>query len=95
MLVSLGTLIADVQERGLIARNVVRDMKGRHGSGEKRQEQRLKGRLKVGVDISTRGEVKALLGALTGRWRPLLLTAVFCGLSASELWGLRWKDVDL
>lgn len=95
VLVSLGTLIADAQERGLVARNVVRDMKSRRGSGEKRQEQRLKGRLKVGVDIPTREEVKALLGALTGRWRPLLLTAVFCGLRASELRGLRWKDVDL
>lgn len=95
VLVSLGTLIADAQERGLVARNVVRDMKGRRGSGEKRQEQRQKGRLKVGVDIPTRQEVKALLGALSGRWRPLLLTAIFCGLRASELRGLRWKDVDL
>ncbi|MCO6180272.1 site-specific integrase [Ciceribacter sp. RN22] len=94
VLVSLGSLIADAQERGLVARNVVRDMKGRRGSGEKRQEKRQKGRLKIGVDIPTREEVKALLGALTGRWRPLILTAAFCGLRASELRGLRWEDVD-
>lgn len=95
VLVSLGTLIADAQERGLVARNVVREVKRRRGSGEKRQEKRQKGRLKIGVDIPTREEAKALVGALAGRWRPLILTATFCGLRASELRGLRWQDVDL
>src|SRR5262249_2443331 len=28
-------------------------------------------------------------------WRPFLLTAIFTGLRASELRGLRWQDVDL
>lgn len=69
-------------------------MRGRR-KGEKRQERRQKGRLKVGVDTPTREEVKALVGALSGRWRPLLLTAIFTGLRASELRGLRWSDVDL
>ena len=32
---------------------------------------------------------------LDGRCRPLLLTAIFTGLRASELRGLRWNDVDL
>lgn len=95
ILVSLGTLIADAQERGLVARNIVRDMKARRGSGDSRQEKRQKGRLKIGVDIPTREEVKALLGVLTGRWRPLFFTAAFCGLRASELRGLRWSDIDL
>ena len=35
------------------------------------------------------------MGALQGRWRPVLLTAIFTGLRASELRGLRWQDVDL
>lgn len=95
VLVSLGTLIADAQERGLVARNVVREVKRRRGSGDKRQEKRQKGRLKVGVDIPTREEVKALVAALAGRWRPLILVATFCGLRASELRGLRWQDVDM
>lgn len=94
VLVSLGTLIADAQERGLVARNVVRDIKGRRGSAESRQDKRQKGKLKVGVDIPTRDEVKALLCVLSGRWRALFLTAAFCGLRASELRGLRWQDVD-
>ena len=36
-----------------------------------------------------------MLAAATGRWRPLLLTAIFTGLRASELRGLRWRDVNL
>ena len=45
--------------------------------------------------IPTREEIKAIAGAAQGRWRPILLTAIFTGLRASELRGLRWADVDL
>jgi integrase len=34
------------------------------------------------------------LPCLKGRWRALLPTAIFCGLRASELRGIRWTDVD-
>ncbi|MBB3594395.1 integrase [Rhizobium sp. BK529] len=95
VMVSLGTLIADASEQGLIARNVVRERKKRRGSKDSRQEKRQKGKLKVGVDIPTRDDIKALLSVLKGRWRPLILVAIFCGLRASELRGLRWPDVDL
>jgi integrase len=95
VLVSLGSLLADAQERGLASRNVVRDMRGRRGRGAQRQEKRAKGKLKVGVDIPTPAEIKAVVGALQGRWRPLLLTAIFTGLRASELRGLTWAAVDL
>jgi integrase len=95
VLVSLGSLIADSQERGLVIRNAVREKSRAKTRGtERRQERRQKGKLKVGVDIPTPGEVKAIVGALTGRWRPILLTAIFTGLRASELRGLRWQDVD-
>lgn len=95
VLVSLGSLLADAQERGLNARNIVRDMRGKRRQGkERRQERRQKGKIKVGVDLPTREEAKAIVGALMGRWRPLLLTAIFTGLRASELRGLRWSDVD-
>ncbi|PZO81762.1 MAG: site-specific integrase, partial [Mesorhizobium amorphae] len=94
VLVSLGSLLSDAQERGLTARNVVRDIRGRRKNGERRQERRQKGRLKIGSDIPTREEVKALVGALEGRWRPLLLTAIFTGLRASELRGLPWSAVN-
>mgnify|MGYP003631223551 CR=1 FL=1 len=94
VMTTLGTLLSDAQERGLVVRNAAREMQARRGPGATRQEKRHKGRLKVGVDIPTRDEIKALVGALSGRWRPLLLTAIFTGLRASELRGLRWSDVD-
>lgn len=91
---SLGSILADAIERGLATRNPVRDIRGRR-KGDRQQERRQKRRLKVGGDIPSREEVRALVGALSGRWRPLLLTAVFAGLRSSELRGLRWKDVDI
>lgn len=94
VIVSLGTLLADAQERGLTRRNIVRDLRGRRGGRDERNEKRHRGRLKIGTDIPTRDEVRALLTAAEGRWRPLLLVAIFCGLRASELRGLRWSDVD-
>jgi integrase len=95
VLVSLGSLIADAQDRGLAARNPVRDLRVRRGGKERRAERRQKGKLRVGVDIPRPGEIKALLGGLEGRWRPVLLTAIFTGLRASELRGLTWSDIDL
>ncbi len=93
---SLGSALADAQERGLVARNVVRDLRSRRKKGvDRRAERRQKGKLKIGVDIPSPEEIKAIVGALDGRWRPLLLTAIFTGLRASELRGLRWAHVDL
>jgi integrase len=51
--------------------------------------------LRVGVDIPSPQEVKAIVGELHGKWRPLLLTVIFTGLRASELRGLRWFNIDL
>jgi len=93
-LTTLGTLLADAQERGLVVRNAVHEMRGRRRTGESRQEKRQKGRLKVGVDIPSREDIKALVSVLTGRWRSLFITAIFTGLRASELRALRWIDVD-
>jgi integrase len=93
---SLGALLADAQERGLVVRNTVRELKSRRKRGAERNgSQRQKGRLKVGVDIPTPSEIKAIVKALDGsRWRPFFLTAIFTGLRASELRGLRWADID-
>src|ERR1700722_17449877 len=94
--VSLSSLLSDAQERGLVSRNVVRDLRRTRARGvERKADRREKGKLKVGVDIPTREEIKALVEAAKGRWRPILLTAIFTGLRASELRGLRWADVDL
>jgi integrase len=88
---SLGSIVADAQERGLVAQNVVRGLRrGRRTAGA-----RQRGKLKAGVDIPTPAEISAIVAQLTGARRPLLLTAIFTGLRASELRGLRWADIDL
>jgi integrase len=96
VLTSLSAILADAQERGLVAQNVVRSLRTRRPRGRERHaDQRQKGKLKVGVDIPTLDEMRAIIAHLEGRWRPMLLTAIFTGLRASELRGLRWADVDL
>lgn len=95
VMVSLGSILANAQKRGHAVRNVVRDMRGLGNGADARAEKRAKGKLRVGVDIPSPDEVKAFLGHLRGRWRPLMLVAVFGGLRASELRGLVWDDVDL
>jgi integrase len=89
----LGSILADAQERGLVAQNVVRSLSRRRKG--KHAERRQMGNLKVGVDIPTPAEIRAIIAKLDGRWRPLILTAIFTGLRASELRGLCWQDVDL
>jgi integrase len=45
--------------------------------------------------MPTKAELKAVIDATPARYRPLILTAIFTGLRASELRGLQWGDVDL
>lgn len=89
---SLGSLLADAQEAGRVARNVVRERprKRRHQGQAKRH----KARLEVGQNIPTAEEINAALAKLEGYQRALFLTAARAGLRASELRGLRWADVD-
>jgi integrase len=92
----LSMLLSDAMERGLATRNVARGLISNRKRGKERQQQRRhRGKLKVGVDIPSPDEVRAIVAHLPGRWRPLLLTTIFCGLRSSELRGLRWADVDL
>lgn len=44
--------------------------------------------------IPTKAELQAMIAGAAGRWRPLVLVAIFCGLRASELRGLTWADID-
>ena len=93
---SLSAILSDAQERGLVGQNIVRALRARRRRGkEARADKRQRGKLRVGVDIPTPDEIRAILGALDGRWRPLLMTAIFTGLRASELRGLRWANIDL
>jgi integrase len=84
ILTSLKTALTEAQRRGLVAQNVATDVKyGR----------RTKPKIVEGVDLLTKIELQAIL-AHAGKWYPLLATAAFTGMRASELRGLRWGDVD-
>jgi integrase len=92
VLVSLSGILADAKDRGLVAQNVARHRRAKNGNGS---EGRHSKRLMAGRDIPTPDEIRAILNSLHGRARPFLLTAIFSGLRASELRGLRWVDLDL
>lgn len=90
--VSLGSLLSDAQERGLVVRNAVKDIgrsKGKAASAARHEQP-----VQVGVDLPTREEVRAILGAATGKPRIFIMTAILTGMRASELRGLRWADLD-
>ncbi len=81
---SLGRVLKFAKGRGLVGTNPVADVtlaSSRRG--------------KPRPEIPTRDELRAIVAAAEGRWRPLILTALFTGLRASELRGLSWSDVDL
>src|SRR5262249_4855227 len=85
---SLKSILKDAKRRGTVAQNVAADVKV-DMSGRK-------AKLQVGKDIPTRDEIKRMIDAAAEGWeRALLMVAAFSGLRASELRGLRWKDVDL
>ncbi|MQW38150.1 tyrosine-type recombinase/integrase [Sinorhizobium meliloti] len=92
--VSLGSILADAQGRGLVVRNAVHEL-SKSRSGTKASEKRAKAKLRIGRDIPTNAEIRSVLDAATGRYRPLLVTMIFTGMRASEARGLRWEDVDL
>jgi integrase len=89
VITNVGTMLAFAQGRGLVAQNVAASVKlkseAREGAGP----------LREGVDYPSRAELKLLMDAVSDRWRPFLLTAIFTGMRASELRGLTWQDVDL
>jgi integrase len=91
---SLGAILATAMESGKVAQNVVRVQTPRRRR-ERGLDQRHKRRLEVGIDIPTKDEIRAMLAHSQGWFRPLIVTATFTGLRASELRGLRWSDVDL
>jgi integrase len=91
---SLSSLLSDALERGKIGHNVVRSMTTNRRR-QRKVERRQRRKLVIGRDIPEPLEIDAFLQhANESRWRAFFLTAVRCGLRASELRGLRWLDVD-
>lgn len=87
VLASLKSVLGEAQRRGLVAQNAAQPVK----VDVKRREN---GKLTVGRDIPSKEEIRLILDKAAGRWRPLLVTAIFTGMRSSELRGLTWNDVD-
>jgi integrase len=87
VLASLKSILYVAKRRGNVAVNVATDVKIKRDDRERRN-------LKIGVDIPTLEEIAKIIAKLEGRWEPFFLVAIFTGLRASELRGLRWKDVE-
>ena len=85
---SLKTMLTFAQTRGMVAQNVARAVKVKSDSRMKN------GPLREGIDFPSRAELRLLLDSASKRWRPLLVVAMFTGMRASELRGLRWSDVN-
>lgn len=82
---SLGAIFSEARRRGLAATNPVSDAKIK--VADRRKSKR--------PDIPSKADLRAILSAAAGKHRPLIVTALFTGLRASELRGLRWSAVDL
>lgn len=80
---ALSRIIAEAQRRGLVAQNVASAVKVTRQARDKPK-----------IEIPTKDELRAMLEH-AGELKPLLMTAIFSGLRASELRGLRWSDIDL
>ena len=90
ILTSVGTALAFAKGRGLVAQNVASGIKVKSDERHKAT-----GPLQAGRDFPTKAELKLLIDRAPERWRPFIVTAIFTGMRASELRGLRWSDVDL
>jgi integrase len=89
VLTNLKTMLSFAQGRGLAAQNVARSAKVKSDARE------AAGPLRSGVDLPTMSELRTIMETATGRWRPLVIVAIFTGMRLSELRGLPWRDVDL
>ncbi|QJR19127.1 tyrosine-type recombinase/integrase [Pelagibacterium halotolerans] len=92
--VSLGALLSNAQELGLVVQNSVKEMGRTRNKAAKRVEARKEKDVEVGVEIPTLDEILAIIEAASGKARVFLMTAAFTGMRSSELRGLRWPDLD-
>jgi len=89
VLSSLKSLLSNAQRRGLVGQNAASGTKVKTASRHEKK-----------APIPTKDEIRALLSktselwSATLPWRPLVITALFTGLRASELRGLTWDYVD-
>jgi integrase len=87
VITSLKAILSEAQRRGLVAQNAALPTKVT-------AQRRGKGKLEAGRDFPSKAEANQILAKAEGRWRPLLVTAIFSGMRSSELRGLTWDDVN-
>src|SRR5262249_47681515 len=87
VLASLKGIIKEAEAAGQIAKNPARAVSIKVPKRGTRK-------IKSGRDFPSKPEINLLLEKASGRWRPLIIVAVFTGMRSSELRGLRWADVD-
>jgi integrase len=90
VLTNVKTMLTFAQGRGLVAQNVDRGVRIKGGDRHKATAQ-----LKEGRDFPSKAELRRLIDGSLEHRRPFLITAIFTGMRASELRGLRWSDIDL
>jgi len=83
VLANLKSILGEAQRRGLVAQNAAQPVR----VDVKKRDQRK-------LTVPSKKEVQTILAKADGRWRPLLITAIFTGMRASELRGLAWDEVD-
>jgi integrase len=89
ILTNVGTALKFAKGRGMVAQNVAIGIKVKSDDRHKAT-----GQIRAGAHFPTKAQLKLLIDR-AARWRPFLITAIFTGMRASELRGLRWADVDL
>ena len=87
VLSSIKSILREARERRDVSQNVADTTTIKISKRHKRK-------LEVGDGIPSKQEIQQILKKAHGRWRPLLVTAIFTGMRASELRGLSWPDVD-
>ncbi|MZR31488.1 tyrosine-type recombinase/integrase [Sneathiella litorea] len=83
VLTSLRSILSTAQSRGMIDKNVAREIKLRRAS--RNDKERI---------IPTKDEIRLLIDKAPPREKPLVITAILTGMRSSELRGLSWAHVD-
>lgn len=86
ILSTLSGLVRYGVKRGMIERNIVRDVDRDDRPGTKRVNR---------PRYLDENELTTLIGKMGDTFRPIAATYAYAGLRASEALGLRWQDVDL
>ena len=89
VLTNLKALVSHAQSRGLVAQNAARSVRIKASVRDEGREMR------AGMEMPTKTELRAMIDHAPPRWRAFVVTAIFTGMRASELRGLRWDDLDI